>query len=172
VPLLFAWGVDPRPLLFLIGLPLVPLFAWGMRRCAPRRARWVAAIVACLAVYLGVFWLVFYGPFVGVVRSMTFPMTWRMGGRGFQGSKQGHVILSFRDYPGYHGGLFSDDVAHYLQGFGSRMVDVTFEVTTDWGRTRGYREVRIGDLTSWRAEGGYSGVEYSGGRSPGRSPFP
>jgi hypothetical protein len=101
-----------------------------------------------------VFWFVFYGPYVGVDQFMTFPMSWRIGEPGFQGSKQEHVILSFRDYPGHQVGIYSDDVAAYLRGLGSDTVDVTFEVTTDWGHTRGFREVRIGDLRSWRAEGG------------------
>jgi hypothetical protein len=120
-----------------------------------------------LVAYVSLFWFVFYGPFVGVDRSMTFPMSWRMGEPGFQGSKQAHVILEFRDYPGHRIGIFSDDVASYLRRLGSEKVDVTFDVTTDWGKTRGFHEIKIGGFTSWRDEGGYYQV---GG--PGPSPFP
>jgi hypothetical protein len=169
---LLAWGVDFRPFLFLIGLPLVALIACSIRWFAPRPVRWIAALLSVLSIYSAVFWFVFYGPFVGVEQNMTFPMTWRMGEPGYQASKQAHVLLQFRDYPDHHVGIFSDDVAHYLRGLGSDVVDVTFEVTTDWGRTRGFREVRIGNLTSWRSEGEYAGCIGSVGQAPRSSPFP
>ena len=169
MPPLLAWGVDTRPFLFLIGLLLVTLIGWGVRRFGPPRVRRPIALLIGLVAYVSLFWFIFYGPFVGVDRSMTFSMTWRLGEPGFQASKQAHVILEFRDYPGHRLGIFSDDVASYLRRLGSDTVDVTFDVTTDWGHTRGFHEIRIGDLTSWRAEGGYSGV---GGQNFGPSPWP
>jgi hypothetical protein len=169
VPLPLAWGVDSRPVLFPIGLLLVALIGWGVRRFGPPPVRRPTAMLVGLMAYVSLFWFIFYGPYVGVERSMTFPMTWRLGEPGFQASKQAHVILEFRDYPGHHIGIFSDDVANYLRRLGSDTVDVTFVVMTTWGRTNGFREVRIGDLASWRAEGGYSRVD---GLKHGPSPWP
>ena len=174
MPSLLAW-VDTRPLFFLIGLPLAALVALGLRRLAKSRVRWGLAVPMTVVIYLLAYWFIFAGPFIGVERLVTSPMTWRMGETGYEGSKQGHVILSFRDDPGHRVGTSSDDLARYLRGLGSDSVDVTFEVTTDWGCTRCFRIVRIAGLESWRWEDGregFYGWSGSGNQSPGPSPFP
>ncbi len=162
MPVLFAF-FDIRPLIFLFGLVLVPLFALGFKSLPSPSIRWRSAWPLGFATYLFLFWLIFVA-FVGVERSRTFPMKWRMGEPGFQGSHQAHVYLEFRDFPSDHVGIFSDELARYLRGLGTDTVDVTFEVTTDWGHTRAFRETRIGDLTDWESEGGYAGSGSSNGQ--------
>lgn len=78
----------------------------------------------------------------------------------------------FCDYPGQQIVVFSDDLARYLRGLGSDQVDVTFGVTVRWGRTREFREISIGELLQWRAEGRYVRIESVTGQGPSRSPFP
>ena len=87
MPLVLAW-VDTRPHLFVLGLPLVALAVLGLRRLREHRVRWDVAVPVGFSIYLFAFWFVFAGPFLGVDRLMTYPMTWRMGEAGSEGASK------------------------------------------------------------------------------------
>lgn len=77
-----------------------------------------------------------------------------------------HIVLRFRSHPNHSVGFFSKDLGKYLETLPSRDVRVVFEVTLDCGRTRGFREVRIGVLRSWDTVGGYAAVRGNSEPSP------
>lgn len=145
----------------------------GVAMRLPRHRFTVSRLMRVVAIFSGLFWFLFFGPFVEVSRPMTFAMTWRIvDDVGWSATKQAHVVFTFRDYPGHIEAISSDDVASYLRGLGSETVDVTFEVTTILGSTRGTRIIGVGGFESgWVEE--ISGSEWHSGSPPlGPSPFP
>lgn len=90
-----------------------------------------------------------------------FNMTWSYGETAPEWPRSKHIILTFFDYPHYHEGFYSPDLADYLESFPSKTVPVTFEVTYNpLGELQGYYEVQIGDLKAWKQDRGYAGSRH------------
>lgn len=147
-------------------LVVVLLLAWAFTA----RGRWRTFARVTVGVVTSVS-VLFWGSialFTGVKREMRFDMTWEYGQPvdACPGAK--HVILRFKGYPDYAIGVCSADLGDYLEGRGGREVPVVFEVTRDFGRTRGFHEVQIGELRQWDACDGYASV--AGDTAP--PPFP
>ena len=92
-----------------------------------------------------------------------FKMTWTNKGAKNE-FKESEIVLRFMDSPDQSEGIYSNDLSNYLHQLNKRYVDVTFEITSDYGCFRGYHETQIEKLTSWKTVWGYSSskaVRYS-----------
>ena len=163
--MLLAWGVSLLPLYFVGGLLAVAATAILFTSATPQRRHFGRpTIIACL-VYAVLFWLVI-ATFTGVKREMTYDMEWSLGESVEYLPDCQHVVLRFKDYPSYSVGIYSNDLADYLQTLAHKDVRVTFAMTLDFGRTRGFHETRIGELTDWNAVDGYFSSRGDGSKSP------
>ena len=73
------------------------------------------------------------------------------------------IVLEFEDFPGNYIGVYSGDLADYLDSTGGATVEVVFSITRDMGCFRGFHATRVGSLTSWRSSSsGYSGSSEDG----------
>jgi hypothetical protein len=163
---------DLRPFWFLGGMLVVVLLALGLRSwLGPRWSRGRAVAVAML-VYTTAFglFLTEYGPFVGRKLRKEFRMSWRVEpvvSEGVpQGFKQPGVRLEFVDFPGHVAVILSNDLLDHLQRQPTGPVPVVFEVTYDYGRPRGYREIEIAGLREWNSEFSWGGTVGNPERSP------
>ena len=84
------------------------------------------------------------------------PMTWTIKQSDNQW-KQREVVFEFVNHPGQVVGMYSDDVADYLNHIRANPIDVSFRITSDLGCVRGFDATRIGNLENWRSASGYSG---------------
>jgi hypothetical protein len=88
-------------------------------------------------------------------------MSWAIKGSENQW-KEPEVILTFAGHPGQFVGHFSTDLAEYLTRSGKNPVDVTFDLSYDFGCFRGFTPTRIGELTQWKSAWSYSGSDGTG----------
>jgi hypothetical protein len=158
--------IDVRPFVLAGGLFVIGAVVLGYRAAAGRWPRARLSIGAVIAI-LVLFAFFFYGPFVGYTRNVTHRMKWRIDSLPHSETGASHVVLTFRDYPAYHVGIYSNDLADYLRSLPDENVPVYFEVTYDYGSVRGFRETRIGDQKAWKSDFSYFGST----GSPRRSPF-
>ena len=77
-------------------------------------------------------------------------MTWEIEPTRTNGINEPKVVLSFVEFPGYFIGGYSDEIAAHLRKNGEEKVKVIFEITSDYGKIRGYHETEIAGLESWR----------------------
>lgn len=145
----------------LVGL-VAAAIAGGIARRNRTASRWILTVVLVLS--LG--WWLAFSLFTGVTREMAFDMEWSYGlpDRGY--IARHHIVLRFKSHPDHFVGMFSDDLGAYLETLPSRDVRVVFEVTTDFGRTRGFHQTQIGDRRSWSHVGGYAGSKAGATSSP------
>ncbi|MDF1849763.1 MAG: hypothetical protein P1U85_02935 [Verrucomicrobiales bacterium] len=160
--------IDVRPFLFLVGLPLfiglallIGRFAW---RKAPKRT--VAFFSTLLYTALFTLFLTGFGPFIDQEETREYLMTWELNEGGSDEKRETEVVLSFVDFPGYYIGEYSDDLAIHLREQANREVKVLFEVTSDYGKVRGFNATEIGGLREWKSEWGYAGTKGSPEESP------
>jgi len=160
--------IDTRPFLFVIGLPLFICLAllgcWLTAR--PFRKRSVSLVSALLFTALFTFFLTGFGPFVDQKETRSYQMTWEIKPGPAGGTTESEVVLSFVDFPGYYVGHFSDELAAHLRKQDETRVTALVEITSDYGKVRGTREMEIAGLRGWRSQDGYSGANGSPGRSP------
>jgi len=162
--------------LFYLRLGYFPWLIWGIwgigliAGLAVTKPQWEAswqpplAIVGVIVAYATCIWISWLGMFDNKTRTV-FQMRWE--DRGVANDfKESEVVLSFVDYPGNHVGIFSNELAGYLRTRGTQPVEVEFELTKDLGCMRGFHEVRVGELASWKSVGGYAG-----GRGDSESPW-
>ncbi len=164
---LFAY-IDVRPFLFVGGLPLFIglslLVCWLAKT---RFKKWnVALLSALIFTALFTLFLTGVGPFVDQKETREYMMTWEIKSTPSNGMKESEVVLSFVDFPSHYIGEYSDEMAAYLRKKGDRKVKVVFEVTSDYGKVRGFHETEIAGLTGWKSEWGYAGVSGSPSKSP------
>ena len=76
------------------------------------------------------------------------------------------VLLEFTRFPGHVVGIYSTPLRDYVKSLDRPMVEVEFELTRDLGCLRGFHEVRVGTLQSWRSSGGYAGTHGEPTASP------
>ncbi|MGF1577815.1 MAG: hypothetical protein ACFCD0_00465 [Gemmataceae bacterium] len=163
--MLFAY-VNMVPV-YLIGnlLIAIVLVRWAAAR---RSGVWRIAVLACVLTTSVVFWTTFL-VYTDVQQRKTFDMIWSCGKKSPAHPKADHIVLRFESNPNHHIGIYSDDLGKYLKTLPTKEVQVEVDVILDFGKTRGFELIRIGELYAWNELDGYSGV--SGG-SPGASPFP
>ncbi len=174
--MIFFAYVDIRPILFLIGLPVFVLLWLFVYRCMePKKPNSriktpieETILVALLAyTFLFVFFLTGFGPFIDQTELREYLMTWEIKPIPSQGMKESEVVLSFVDFPGYHLGEYSDQLANHLRKTGKKQVKVVLKLTSDYGDVRAHRTIEIAGLKNWQSVGGYAG----GRGSPEQSPW-
>ena len=145
--------IDVRPYLFLAGLPIFVLLVILVCRLAGVKLRkiWVGGIASLIFTGLFVFLLTGFGPFVAQEEIREYRMTWAIQPPP-TGSKitQSKVVLTFVEFPAHFIYHYSDDLAQHLRTGGKEEVEVTFEVTSDYGKVRGFSEVEIAGLKGWK----------------------
>ena len=164
---LFAY-IDIRPWLFIGCLPLFIGISLLICRAAKTNIRKsnVALISALIFTVLFTLFLTGVGPFIAKKEIREHMMIWEIRPSQSGGMKQSEVVLSFIEFPGYYLCEYSDELAVHLREKGEQQVKVVFEVTSDYGRVRGFHEIEIAGLREWDSEGGYAGSSGSPARSP------
>lgn len=163
---MFLAYIDGRPFLFVLGLPLFILLAViGCRITKARFRKSTVAFVAGIA-FTALFAFFLYGPFIGQTETREYMMTWRIEPSPSNGMKEAEVVLSFVDFRGHYIGEYSNELADHLKAKGEKEVKVVFEVTSDYGKIRGFNETEIAGLKTWRSEWGYAGSSGSPEKSP------
>jgi hypothetical protein len=158
--------IDLRPFLFVIGLPVVILLALlGCWIAKARIVKWKAVLFST-ATFAALFGFFLYGPFIGQTETREHIMTWKIEPTRTKGINEPKVILSFVEFPSYFIGGYSDEIATHLKKNGEEKVNVVFEITSDYGKVRGYRETEIAGLKSWRWIDDFGGSSGSPERSP------
>ena len=86
----------------------------------------------------------------------TYQMTWRLEPDRTCPTMR-HVILQFTQFPAYQYGICSDDVARYLESYGSRPLTVDFAIYAPEAQLGGGEPIRIGSLSAWKEEFSHMG---------------
>jgi hypothetical protein len=173
--------IDTRPLLFVAGWLLVLLLWLGARKIRGYRGPMLLSAVAIHLGYGGLFILLAtsWGPFVDQKEVRTMPMQWQireespteadrismegMAGMAEENVSDPQVILQFVSHPNHRLNMFSKDLASHLQALEQDTISVTFEITRDYGRMRGFSTLDIAGLKQWDASRSF--YEVSGGGS-------
>lgn len=160
--------IDIRPFLYIGGLPVfvgLALFVYWLAK-KKFKTRNVILFSALLFTALFTIFLTGIGPFVDRKQTREFLMTWEIRPGPSNGMKETEVVLRFVDYPNEHIGEYSDELAAYLRDKGEPTVKVVFEVTSDYGKVRGFHAMEIAGLRQWKSEWGYAGSAGDSGESP------
>ncbi len=173
--------IDTRPLIFVAGWLLVLLLWLGARKIRGYRGPMLLSAVAIHLGYGGLFILLAtgWGPFVDQKEVRTMPMQWQireespteadrismegMAGMAEENVSDPQVILQFVSHPNHRLNMFSKDLASHLQALEQDTIPVTFEITRDYGRMRGFSTLDIAGLKQWDASRSF--YEVSGGGS-------
>ena len=173
--------IDTRPLIFVAGWLLVLLLWLGARKIRGYRGPMLLSAVAIHLGYGGLFILLAtgWGPFVDQKEVRTMPMQWQireespteagrismegMAGITEENASDPQVILQFVSHPNHRLNMFSKDLAGHLQALEQDTISVTFEITRDYGRMRGFSTLDIAGLKQWDASRSF--YEVSGGGS-------
>ena len=170
--------IDTRPLIFVAGWLLVLLLWLGARKIRGYRGPMLLSAVAIHLGYGGLFILLATGrgPFVYQKEVRTMPMQWqireespteagriRMECMAEENASAPQVILQFVSHPNHRLSMFSKDLASHLQALEQDIISVTFEITRDYGRMRGFSTLDIAGLKQWDASRSF--YEVSGGGS-------
>jgi hypothetical protein len=143
-------GFDLRPILFLAALPVLLILAWVIRRLKYPDKPYAPIFGAAFLTFIILFWLFLAGPFVGKTTYRTFPMNWSIETQSVEESTafagETNVALNFVADPNQGVGYYSSEIADYLRKNGRNPVDVTFEITSDYGKVRGFDAMRIDNL--------------------------
>ncbi len=153
---------------WVLGGLIAAAITW--RGWRPGRGR-IVALPLVLFVYAGTI-VALESTLVGQEVERTFAMEWE--NRGVENEfNEPEIVLRFIDHPAHLFGMYSTELARYLEEAGTDRVRVTFEVTRDYGCLRGYRMTRVGDLTRWRSRWGYAGFRGRAAEAPpwGKDPF-
>lgn len=110
------------------------------------------------------------GPFVDQKQTREYWMTWDIKSESAIPATETEVVLSFVDFPCHYIGEYSNALANHLRQIGDRKVKAVFEVTSDFGKLRGFRSLEIAGLKGWKSEGGYTGSTHLNG-STSASPW-
>ena len=159
--------IDTRPLIFVAGWLLVLLLWLVARKIRGYRGPMLLSAMAIHLGYGGLFILLAtgWGPFVDQKEVRTMPMQWQireespteagrirmagMAGMAEENASDPQVILKFVSHPNHRLNMFSKDLASHLQGLEQDTIPVTFEVTRDYGRMRGFSTLDIAGLKQW-----------------------
>ena len=156
--------IDTRPLIFVAGWLLVLLLWLGARKIRGYRGPMLLSAVAIHLGYGGLFILLAtgWGPFVDQKEVRTMPMEWQIReesptaagrisveGMAEENVSDPQVILQFVSHPNHRLNMFSKDLASHLQALEQDTISVTFEITRDYGRMRGFSTLDIAGLKQW-----------------------
>ena len=170
--------IDTRPLIFVAGWLLILLLWLGARKLRGYRGPMLLSAVAIHLGYGGLFILLAtgWGPFVDQKEVRTMPMQWQireespteadrisMEGMAEKNASDPQIILQFVSHPNHRLNMFSKDLASHLQALEQDTISVTFEITRDYGRMRGFSTLDIAGLKQWDASRSF--YEVSGGGS-------
>ena len=170
--------IDTRPLIFVAGWLLILLLWLGARKIRGYRGPMLLSAVAIHLGYGGLFILLAtgWGPFVDQKEVRNMPMQWQIGeespteagrirmeGMAEENMSDPQVILQFVSHPNHRLNMFSKDLASHLQALEQDTISVTFEITRDYGRMRGFSTLDIAGLKQWDASRSF--YEVSGGGS-------
>ena len=158
--------IDTRPFLYLVGVPIALLVGWFVAQAFRQRFASPGFLSSTFAIYTVLFLFIFAGPFVGRKSIETFDMTWTIAETPSQGQKEAEVIFTFVEHPNYTVGEFSDELANYLREKDEKVVPVSFDITRDFGRVRGFHMTQVANLTHWKSSYGYYSSSGSGNDSP------
>lgn len=164
----FLAYIDVRPLLFLVGLPLFIVVTIAVCKLIGARVnRGKAALISSI-VFAGLFalFLTGYGPFIDQKETREFLMTWEIKPPPSDDVSEPEVVFTFVEFPDHYFAEYSDELAAHLRSIGQAKVKVVFEVTSDYGRVRGYSQKEVAGLKSWRTAGGYGGLRGDPRQSP------
>lgn len=159
---------DLRPLLFLVGLPLflgLSFLVCKLARAKPSKGKIFLSSTLLITALFTLF-LTGFGPFVDQEETREYLMKWEVKTSPSNEKRESEIVLSFVDFPGHYIGEYSDELAAHLQEEGDREVTVVFEVTSDYGKVRGFNATEIGGLREWKSEWGYAGSSGSPEESP------
>lgn len=170
--MIFAY-IDTRPFLFVLGIPIVILLTFlGCAIVKSRVRRWKAS-AGTLILYVLLFAFFLYGPFIGQTKTREYMMSWEikpphLHGEANQGTqiKVPEVIFSFIEFPEHFIGYHSIELADHLKTNGKDEVKALIEITSDYGKVRGYSVLEIVGAKSWPNEGIFGGSSGSPQRSP------
>ena len=170
--------IDTRPLIFVAGWLLVLLLWLGARKIRGYRGPMLLSAVAIHLGYGGLFILLAtgWGPFVDQKEVRTMPMQWQiheespteagrisMEGMAEKYASDPQIILQFVSHPNHRLNMFSKDLASHLKALERDTISVTFEITRDYGRMRGFNTLDIAGLKQWDTSRSF--YEVSGGGS-------
>ena len=159
--------IDTRPLIFVAGWLLILLLWLGARKIRGYRGPMLLSAVAIHLGYGSLFILLAtgWGPYVNQKEVRTMPMQWQireespteagrismegMAGITEENASDPQIILQFVSHPNHRLNMFSKDLASHLQGLEQDTIPVTFEVTRDYGRMRGFSTLDIAGLKRW-----------------------
>ena len=179
--------IDTRPLIFVAGWLLVLLLWLGARKIRGYRGPMLFSAVAIHLGYGGLFILLAtgWGPFVDQKEVRTMPMQWQiheespteadrismegMAGMAEENVSDPQVILQFVSHPNHRLNMFSKDLASHLQALEQDTISVTFEITRDYGRMRGFSTLDIAGLKQWDTSRSF--YEVTGGGSENSDPW-
>ena len=140
----------PDLILFLAAMPVLLIVAWSIRRFKFPDKSYAQIFGATFLAFVVLFWFFLAGPFVGVIRYKTLPMTWLIAPQPAEESTafagETHVILKFVGDSNQGVGYYSSEIADYLRKGGKNPIDVTFEITSDYGKMRGSNAMKIDGL--------------------------
>ena len=169
--------IDTRPLIFLVGWLLTLLLWWTYRKvgrhqgCLLPSALAVHLVYGCLFILLATGW----GPFINQKEVRTMSMNWSLQHTNLvdalhpdTAGEQPLVMLAFTSHPNHRLGLVSQELATHLLALGQERIDVTFEITRDYGKMRGFTEIEIAGLKHWDASWSYYEVS---GEDHGSDPW-
>jgi hypothetical protein len=143
-------GFDLRTILFVAAIPVLLILAWVIRRFKFPDKPYVAICGAILLPFIVLFWLFLVGPSIGKTTYKSFPMKWSIVTQSAEESAafaaETNVTLNFVADPNQGIAYKSSEIADYLRKNGKNPVDVTFEVTSDYGKVRGFDAMRIDNL--------------------------
>ena len=169
--------IDTRPLIFVAGWLLVLLLWLGARKIRGYRGPMLLSAVAIHLGYGGLFILLAtgWGPFVDQKEVRTMPMQWQireesptaagrisMEGMAEKYASDPQIILQFVSHPNHRLNMFSKDLASHLQALEQDTISVTFEITRDYGRMRGFSTLDIAGLKQWDASRSFYKVSDGG----------
>ena len=167
---LLAW-VETRPFFALINALIVVII--GVVAIAATRSVRRSLVVVLIAVIVSACWWGIQIINTNVEETIAIAMRWEIDPEHNRHPyvKQKHIQFYFPRNLNHYVGMYSDQVASYLETLPSDTVHVRFEVTKSFGRITAFSLTRIGTLTGWDEEMSYG---YTGGPniSSGPSPWP
>ena len=164
--MILAW-VDVRPFLFVLGIPVIILLTFLGCALVKSKVRRFKVSIITLILYVILFGFFFYGPFIGQTRTREYMMSWEIKSPHERAETKGpEVIFYFMEFPEHYIGYHSSDLADHIKKNGTEEVKVLIEITSDYGKVRGYSVLEIAGAKSWSKELSYGGNSGSPQRSP------
>ena len=154
------------PIILIVGLVLTMLLTKSDQ--ANLNRQYVAPLFVTVS-YLLIFWLTWL-IFIAyeiprTYTQRTHAMTWENKGKKNH-TGESEVVFQFVDHPGNYHGVYSNNIAKYLEDLLTPRIDLKFEISRDFGCWNGYRVVQIGGLSQVVSRDGYARDEGVPKQSP------